>query len=137
MTNGTLHATPPAGNTIAFAEGLPGFEGHREFILLTSSHLEPFACLRGLGPDAPSFLAIDPRRIFADYRCELSDSTQARLGMSTDAPLVWLALVRPGEAGASVNLRAPVVINPQSMRGLQVVDADDTYPLDLPIIVGA
>jgi flagellar assembly factor FliW len=133
MTNGTPHLTPADQNTVAFAEGLPGFEAHREFVLMTSPALEPFACLRGLGPDAPSFLAIDPRRIVADYPCHLSDANQARLRASTGAPLVWLALVRPGEAGASVNLRAPVVINPRTMCGLQVVDADDSYPLDLPI----
>jgi len=133
MTSGTTHAVATAQDTIAFAEGLPGFETHREFVLMTSPALEPFACLRGLGPDAPSFLAIDPRRIVADYRCQLSEANQARLRASSGAPLVWLALVRPGDAGASVNLRAPVVINPETMRGLQVVDADDSYPLDLPI----
>jgi len=133
MMSATPVATPAEQGTIAFADGLPGFESHREFVLVTSPALEPFACLRGLGPGAPSFLAIDPRRVVAGYPCHLSEANQARLRASTGAPLVWLALVRPGDAGASVNLRAPVVINPQTMRGLQVVDADDTYPIDLPI----
>ena len=100
---------------------------------MTSRELEPFAHLRGLGMDAPSFLAIDPRRIVADYRRDLSDADRARLGAPDGTPLVWLALVRSRDAGATVNLRAPVVINPDAMRGLQLVDADETYPLDHPL----
>lgn len=133
MMNGSLRATASDHETIAFVDGLPGFEAHREFVLMTSPELEPFSCLRGLGPDAPSFLVVDPRRIVANYPCRLSAANQTRLRASDGTSLVWLALVRPGEAGASVNLRAPVVINPQTMRGLQVVDADDAFPLDLPI----
>lgn len=133
MMTATVRATPSEQGRIAFADGLPGFEAHREFVLVTSPALEPFACLQGLGPDAPAFLVVDPRRIVAGYRCHLSDANRSRLRAAAGAPLLWLALVRPGEAGATVNLRAPVVINPETMRGLQVVDADEAYPLDLPI----
>ncbi|RPJ75804.1 MAG: flagellar assembly protein FliW, partial [Acidobacteria bacterium] len=45
-------------------------------------------------------------------------------------PLVWLALVSLDTAGAAtVNLRAPVVINPRTMLGCQVVAAENPYPL--------
>jgi flagellar assembly factor FliW len=125
--------TPTDRGTITFAEGLPGFESQREFVLMMSPDLEPFACLRGLGPDAPSFLAIDPHRVVDGYRRELADADRERLSATAGAALVWLALVRSRETGASVNLRAPIVINPDAMRGLQVVDADETYPLDHPL----
>ena len=123
----------PGTITITFADGLPGFEAQREYILMTSRDLEPFAHLRGLGLDAPSFLAIDPRRVMADYRRDLSDADRARLGAPVGTPLVWLALVRAADVGATVNLRAPIVINPDAMRGLQLVDADETFPLDHPL----
>jgi flagellar assembly factor FliW len=119
--------------TITFADGLPGFEAQREYVLLTSPELAPFACLRGLGPDAPSFLAIDPRRVVDGYRRDLADKDRERLSATADGALVWLALVRSRDSGASVNLRAPIVINPTAMRGLQVVDTDETYPLDHPL----
>jgi flagellar assembly factor FliW len=128
-----MTATSTDRGTITFADGLPGFEAHREYVLLTSGDLEPFACLRGLGPDAPSFLAIDPRRLMTDYRRDLGDADRARLAARKDAALVWLALVRARDTGATVNLRAPIVINPDAMRGLQLVDADETYPLDHPL----
>jgi len=123
---------PPEKGTITFAEGLPGFERHREFVLVASPAFDPFTCLQGVAPDAPSFLAIDPRRIMPGYHCVLGEADRARLDAGQTAPLVWLALVRPA-GGGTVNLRAPVVINPVSMRGVQIVHADDTYPLDHPL----
>jgi flagellar assembly factor FliW len=123
---------PPEKGTITFAEGLPGFERHREFVLVASPAFDPFTCLQGIEPDAPSFLAIDPRRIMSGYRCVLGEADRARLDAGPTAPLVWLALVRPA-GGGTVNLRAPVVINPVSMRGVQIVHADETYPLDHPL----
>jgi flagellar assembly factor FliW len=123
---------PPEKGTITFAEGLPGFERHREFVLVASPAFDPFTCLQGIEPDAPSFLAIDPRRIMSGYRCVLGEADRARLDAGPTAPLVWLALVRPA-GGGTVNLRAPVVINPVSMRGVQILHADETYPLDHPL----
>jgi flagellar assembly factor FliW len=123
---------PPEKGTITFADGLPGFERHRGFVLVASPAFDPFTCLQGIEPDAPSFLAIDPRRIMPGYRCVLAEADRARLDAGPTASLVWLALVRPA-GGGTVNLRAPVVINPVSMRGVQIVHADDTYPLDHPL----
>ena len=49
-------------------------------------------------------------------------------------PLLWLALVSAHEhAPATVNLRAPIVINPASMRGIQIVPAESPYRLDHPL----
>jgi flagellar assembly factor FliW len=118
---------PPDVRAIEFADGLPGFEDCRRFVLMASTELDPFVCLQGLGPDAPAFLAVDPRRVIGDYHCDLAPGDRKRLESGADEPLVWLALVSPDAdaRGASVNLRAPIVINPDSMRGLQVLDAGD------------
>ena len=123
---------PAERGTILFAGGLPGFEAHTEFVLVASPAFDPFSCLQGMGADAPSFLAIDPRRVVAGYCRSISQADLARIDATSETPLVWLAVVRP-QGGGSVNLRAPIVINPASMRGLQLVDADDTYPLDHPL----
>ncbi len=128
----TATLAPPEKGTITFADGLPGFERHRDFVLVASPAFEPFTCLQGIEPDAPSFLAIDPRRIMAGYRCVVKDADLARLDATASSPLVWLALVRPNGGGA-VNLRAPIVINPISMRGVQIVHPDESYPLDHPL----
>jgi flagellar assembly factor FliW len=133
MMTGALTVLSDDRGTIRFAQGLPGFEQCREFVVMTSPTLEPFACLKGVGADAPAFLTIDPRRVVADYHRALGPVDAARLAATEGTALVWLALVHPREAGATVNLRAPIVINPDTMRGLQIVDADPTYALEQPL----
>jgi flagellar assembly factor FliW len=81
------------------------------------------------GPPA-SFLVIDPRRVLPEYRCELSEGDRLRLGAADAATLLWLVLVTIEVDGAiAVNLRAPVVINPDRMIGMQVVPYHCVYPI--------
>jgi len=118
-----------ADSVVTFPEGLPGFEASRRFLLITSPDFAPFTCVHGADPGAPSFLAIDPRRAESAYRCELPAADRARLKAAENTTLLWLALVAPREDGPTVNLRAPLVINPDTMLGLQVVAAESEYPL--------
>lgn len=113
-----------------FAEGLPGFEQNRRFVLLSSDELAPLHVLHAVEGPAASFLAIDPRHVLPTYRTELSAGDRLKLGAAEEAPLVWLALVTVDPAqGPSVNLRAPVVINPERMAGFQVMPRNSLYPL--------
>jgi flagellar assembly factor FliW len=45
--------------------------------------------------------------------------------------LLWLAIVASGPDGeATANLRAPLVINPTAMRGIQLITAHSPYRVD-------
>jgi flagellar assembly factor FliW len=111
-----------ADAVISFPVGLPGFEACRGFVLVSSPDLEPFHQLRAVvGPEA-SFLGIDPKRLLADYPCELSQLDRERLGATDETLLVWLAIIAIEPDGTTTaNLRAPVVINPAAMTGYQVM----------------
>ena len=114
---------------IAFPAGLPGFEECRRFVVLSSRELDPFQCLQSVEGPSASFLAVDPRRAFPDYRCVLSDVDRARLGEPDEASLVWLAVVTVSDDQTLVNLRAPVVVNPTRMLGYQLMPSNSLYPL--------
>jgi flagellar assembly factor FliW len=119
---------------IEFPDGLPGFEACRQYVLLTGPAVAPFTIVQGLGPESPAFAAIDPAHVVDGYRAELNDADRARLGAAADAPLVWLALVSPQQEPApTVNLRAPLVINPTTLRGIQLIAAESPYPFDHPL----
>lgn len=123
---GTFTAGPR--DVVTLSDGLPGFETCRRFFLLTSPELEPLMCLQGLDESRPAFLAIDPRLVDSTYRCTLDDLQHRRLGASADAPLLWLAIVRVTETdGSTVNLRAPLVIDPNRMQGVQLLAGHDDY----------
>ena len=123
--------------TIRFPQGLPGFESCRGFVLMTSESFGPLQCLQAVEGPAASFLVIDPRRVLADFRCELSIADQARLGVHDRDTLLWLSLVTIELDGTiTVNLRAPIVINPATMTGHQVVPHHCIYPIRYVVAEG-
>jgi flagellar assembly factor FliW len=124
---GTFDVSPD--EIISFPAGLPGFEECRRFVVLSSRELDPFKCLQSVEGPSASFLAVDPRRVFPDYRCVLSDVDRARLGESGEESLVWLAVVSVLDDQTLVNLRAPVVVNPARMLGYQLMPSNSLYPL--------
>jgi flagellar assembly factor FliW len=126
-------SVPADTAVIAFADGLPGFEHQRRFVLLSGPSFEPFTILRGLGPDAPSFATIDPRTVVPDYAPRVGPQDLARLDAAPGDTLVWLAIVSLDPSGeATANLRAPVVISPASLRGVQLIDINADAGSDAP-----
>jgi flagellar assembly factor FliW len=119
---------------VGFPDGLPGFERCRRFVVIASQDTAPMQLLQAVEGQAASFLAIDPRVVLPSYRCGLTPADLLRLGAGAETPLVWLALVAVDGAGqATVNLRAPIVINPERMVGFQVVPSNSVYPLRYPL----
>lgn len=125
---GTFTVDPD--DVVTFAHGLPGFERCRRFVLASAPALDPFTCLHGIDAPEPSFLALDPRQVVPDYTTPLSEGDRHRLGAEADEPLLWLAIVLVDDTSARVNLKAPIVVNPRRMVGLQVVAATTDYATD-------
>lgn len=124
---GTFHVG--AADVLSFPSGMPGFEQCRRFVLLSSDELAPFQCLQSVEGPAASFLVIDPRRALPDYRCVLSDVDRLRLGGGNEDTLLWASIVTVHADQTLVNLRAPVVINPELMIGYQLMPSNSLYPL--------
>ncbi len=129
--NGDVSGERPAprADVVVFANGLPGFEACRGFVLLAAEHggLQYLTSVEG--PPA-SFLVVDPRRIQPGYRCQLSEADRHALKAGEDNALLWLSLVTVERDGTiAVNLRAPIVINPARMLGQQVIPYESLYPL--------
>jgi flagellar assembly factor FliW len=116
--------------TITFPGGIPGFESCHQWVVLAAEAHTPVRRLHAVDGVDASFLAIDPRSVLDGYRCELSTADRARLGTDTTTALMWLALISVEADGTiTANLRAPIVINPRTMIGQQVLPHDCLYPL--------
>ena len=125
-----VEAEITVSETVTFPNGIPGFEACRTWVVLAAEGQTPLRRLHAVDGVEASFLALDPRQVLEGYRCELSDADRARVGADAKTPLLWLALVNVESSGAvSVNLRAPIVINPKTMIGQQVLPHDSLYPL--------
>ena len=103
-------------------------------MIASDATIEPLVTVSGLDEDAPSFVATDPFRVVDNYRTELPEADRLRLEAEPGGPLVWLALISVDPSGAAtVNLRAPLVINPATLRGIQLIAADSPYRFDHPL----
>jgi flagellar assembly factor FliW len=121
---------PRPENTIRFPDGIPGFERCRHFVLLMRDDVPPLGWFQALDAPHPAFLVIDPRLVLPTYRCILSPLDRLRLDVTPDDALVWLAIATPGaDEAITVNLRAPLVINPRVMTGYQVMPHHSLYPV--------
>jgi flagellar assembly factor FliW len=115
---------------ITFPDGIPGFEACRRFVLLVSEATAPLQRLESVEGPPAAFVGIDPRLVVPGYRCRLAAADLRSLQAREDTPLVWLALVTVETDGTiAVNLRAPIVVNPTSMTGRQVLPNDGLYPV--------
>jgi flagellar assembly factor FliW len=133
------HAEDPGTDreTVSFPFGLPGFEDCRGFVVIAADQA-PFQWLSSIDGPSATFLTVDPRRIMPTFRYVLGPQDLDRLGATAASPLLWLAVVRLEESGAIVaNLRAPIVINPETMIGHQVMPQNCLYPLRHVIVPGA
>ena len=144
MTQPAAATASPSGEaeitvseTVTFPNGIPGFEACRRWVVLAAEGHTPLRRLQAVDGDDAAFLALDPRQVLDGYRCELSDADRARIGADAATPLLWLALVSVEANGAvSVNLRAPIVINPKTMMGQQVLPHDCVYSLRHVLVEG-
>lgn len=126
--------TEAPDGVLTFAEGLPGFETSRQFVLVSSPESQPFAVLRSADSGGPSFVVVDPNAVARDYRVALDEADLARLDARGRGPLLWLAIVMVHTDGsATVNLRAPLVVNPATMRGIQIVAPDSPHRIEHPL----
>ena len=114
---------------VSFPHGLPGFTECQSFVVFAADKGD-FQWLTSVQGPAASFLTIDPRRVDPTLRYALAPADMARLQATDETPLLWLGVVLVEPDGTvSVNLRAPIVINPAVMVGYQVMPQRSLYPI--------
>jgi flagellar assembly factor FliW len=121
---------------LGLTEPLPGFPGHRDYVLVTADGDGRLFWLQSMAADGPRFLAIDPGAYFPDYAPVLPRGVRTDLALDDPctARLYCLVTVPPeGPAAATANLRAPLVVNPANWRAAQVVLLDGGHPIRRPL----
>ncbi|MEZ5367168.1 MAG: flagellar assembly protein FliW [Bryobacterales bacterium] len=128
----------PPESVVTFPEGIPGLAGARKFVILRSEEMEPISVLQAIEDEHVSLPVIPVHAVDGDYRIALSAQDRKTLAVGegqNPSSLVCLAvLILPGaETPAACNLLAPIVINPASMRGKQVVQINSSYSALQPL----
>ncbi len=128
----TTAPAPPPVQVLSFAEPMPGFPEHRDYVLVPGDAAGLLFWLQSVAPDGPRFLAVPAGDFFPDYSPVLPASVRAELGLAdlAESQLFCLVSVPDGDpAEATANLRAPVVVAPSTHRARQVVLTDGSLPL--------
>ena len=127
-----------AGAVIRFPLGLPGFDGLRDFLPIEQPATRPLVFLQSLDSQQPCFVSLPVELVKSDYPLQLAPTDLQALGLGPEAQpnrLLCLVMISMREAGWTANLLAPVVINLESRRAVQAVQADTTlshqHPLSL------
>lgn len=136
--------SPPRGELFHFPSGLPGFEQHHDFILSRRAGLDPLVFLDSRHGQGPGFIAVPVEVLDPHYLLRLDEAAAAELELPagthgiSGAPFLAFALLTFVSAEPpTANLFAPVVLNPASGTGAQVLQLDSGYPVVHPVREGA
>lgn len=120
---------------IEFPNGLAGFEDCRRFSLFhpeSESGTAPrYFILQSLDDAGVAFNIADPALFGFNYEISLTDAEAAALGLGDPAEAaVMVILVKEGEQ-LRANLKAPLVLNIRTRRGIQHVFSRLNYQVTL------
>jgi flagellar assembly factor FliW len=112
-----------ADRVIHFPKGLLGFEHRRQFTIIENEDHKPFAHLQSVEDPSLTFIIVNPRMFFPNYKVQVERPEIAELSV-TDLSRVntWVIVTVPDEIAAmSANLQGPLLINSDKNIGKQVV----------------
>ncbi len=122
---------------IELAHPMPGFPDDGRFALVRLDEDGVLHGFRSLDSEDLQFVVVPPAPFYPDYAPEIGDDLVADLGIDPNAAddVLVLLVVRAGAtlAETTVNLRAPLVVNPVTRRASQVVLDDAALPLAAPL----
>lgn len=124
-----------ASLALSFPLGLPGFEAYRSYWLVALGPCYgPYLGLRAAREDGPTFVVAQPSELGIELSVDIDDFHQSLLGLTEarQALVLLIVTLRGQDAYPTVNTRAPLVINVESLRAAQIVQEDQAYRLDEP-----
>jgi flagellar assembly factor FliW len=107
---------------ITFAQGLFGFEGLKEYMLLDAER-QPFYWLQSLDTEGIAFILINPFLFRPDYELNIDNEELKDIGItSPEKALIFSIVTIPANGGPmTANLQGPLIINRDERRGKQAI----------------
>lgn len=123
-----------AEEVITFSHGIPGFEAEHQFIIIVHDEKTPFAFLQSITTEELALVISDPFAFYHDYEFELDEPTKEELELTdVNDTAVWNVLSIPIEfKKATINLKAPIIINTAKKKGKQIILKED-YLIKAPL----
>jgi flagellar assembly factor FliW len=139
MTAAMMSAMPTHDTdlpVIELARPMLGFPEKHHFALVRLDEAGDLCRLTSVEEPDLSFLVVPPGRFFPDYAPAVGDDVLEELEIRSAEDVLLLVVLNAGTSLASTtaNLAAPVLVNPTSRRGGQIVLDDAELPLAAPLV---
>lgn len=122
---------------INFSDGIIGFEDLKQFMIMHDAESEKskILWLQSLDDGNIALPVIDPLMIKSDYNPVVEDELFKNIGELVDGEIfVLTTLTVPADiTKITTNLKAPIVINPVTLKGCQIIVDNDDYVVRYPI----
>ena len=115
---------------ITFQEGLFGFEEFKRFLPVSvEENSDAVLSLQSVEDENLSFIIMNPFLLKEDYIPQLSEADKKALGVADDEELAYyvLCVARTPSEESTVNLKCPVVVNPNTRQARQVILEKGAY----------
>lgn len=124
---------------IHFEKGLFGFEEYKDYTILydIESKEEPFfSWLQSTTEKTLAFPIVNPFKIDENYNPVIDESLLATMGECDEEDyLVYLLATVPKEVkDASVNMKAPLIINTRNCQAIQAIAENEGYEIKHKIL---
>lgn len=119
-------------DVLTFPNGLFGFEKEKSFLLLPfAGSQETLLCLQSTTTPSLAFVAMNPFSLQPDYAPRLPEEELQLMGVKRSEDLCYyvMCVVKEPVGESTVNLRCPVVVNPDLHRAMQVILDTDAYEM--------
>ena len=121
---------------IELVRPMPGFPERRRFALVQLDEDGVLCSMTSLDEPALRFLVVPPGRFFPDYAPEVGDDVLEDLEIGSADDVLLLVVLNAGGslATTTANLAAPVLVNPTTRRGGQIVLDRPGLPVAAPLL---
>jgi flagellar assembly factor FliW len=115
--------------TITMAVPMPGFPAHRDFVLVRLNEDGLLYAFTSIEDPELRFLVAPPEPFFPDYAPEIEDEVFSALNTKDPDRLLLMVVITAGTDETTANLMAPIVVDRDSMRAIQVVLSGSGLPV--------
>ncbi|MDO4711405.1 MAG: flagellar assembly protein FliW [Peptostreptococcaceae bacterium] len=120
-----------------FENGIFGFENNKKFAMMNfEDDTDAMVCLQSTEDEGLAFVLMNPFFLMPDYQPELrtQDIRSLEITQNTKGVLYYVVcVVRENMVESTVNLRCPVVINPETKKAVQVILENNSYSFKHPL----
>ncbi|WP_060678508.1 flagellar assembly protein FliW [Virgibacillus halodenitrificans] len=120
---------------IFFKTGLPGFQEETKFLLIDFPDNPVFQILQSVQTPTTAFIVTNPYYIYQDYEFDLDENIMEQLNIRSEKEIVVLSIVTVKEPfqDSTLNLKAPIILNPVRKLAKQYILTEETYQIKTPL----